>query len=201
MEMRPFAVLSKCVHCRERQAPALTQIMTGLPSERTMARAGFFFSHIGTYMFGPFHVKVGRKQFMRYGLLFNSLATRAAHIEVCESLDTSSFINALRRFQARRGQVQYISSDNGFNFVAAEKELREGLKRMQEGKIHDLLLKKLITWESNSPGASSHGGVWKRQIRTIRKALNAFLTEQTLTHESLCTLFCCEVEAILNSTP
>ena len=44
------------------------------------------------------------------------------------------------------------------------------------------------------------GGVWERQIRTIRKVLNAVLREQTLTDESLRTLLC-EVEAVLNSKP
>jgi len=42
---------------------------------------------------------------------------RAIHIEIAHSLDTSSFINALRRFIARRGRPKHIFSDNGGNFV------------------------------------------------------------------------------------
>ena len=49
---------------------------------------------------------------------------RAIHIEVSHTLDTSSFINALRRFIARRGAVIEIRSDNAKNFVGAEKELQ-----------------------------------------------------------------------------
>ena len=44
------------------------------------------------------------------------------------------------------------------------------------------------------------GGVWERQIRTIRKLMCSILKEQTSTDESLVTLFC-EVEAIINSRP
>ena len=141
-----------------------------------------------------------RKQLKRYAVLFSCLSSRAVHIEVCESLDTSSFINALRRFQARRGPVTYIRSDNGTNFVAAEKELREELKRLREKGVHEFMLKEGITWVFNPPGASSHGGVWERQVRSIRKILSALLREQTMTDESLRTLLC-EVESILNSTP
>ena len=91
------------------------------------------------YLFGPFYVKTGRKQQKRYGVLFTCLASRAVHIEICESLDTSSFINALRRFQARRGQVTYIRSDNGTNFVGAERELREELQKLQRIRYTDSL--------------------------------------------------------------
>ena len=96
-------VLSKCVRCRKLQSPPLTQIMANLPAERTTANRSAF-SQVGTDFFGPFYVKMGRrKQLKRYAVLFSCLSSRAVHIEVCESLDTSSFIDALRRFQARGG--------------------------------------------------------------------------------------------------
>ena len=39
-------------------------------------------------------------------------------------MDTDSFIQALRRFIARRGVVRSISLDNGTNFVGASNELK-----------------------------------------------------------------------------
>ena len=38
---------------------------------------------------------------------------RAVHIEIVHSMDTESFINALRRFIDRRGRPEEIRSDNG----------------------------------------------------------------------------------------
>ena len=93
---------------------------------------------------------------------------------------------------------KFVNDLIGKNY--AEKELREELKRLQEKKVREFLLKEGITWIFNPPGASSHDGVWEIQIRSIRKILNGLLREQTLTEESLRTLLC-EVESILNSTP
>ena len=41
-------------------------------------------------------------------MVFTCLSSRAVHIEVADSLDTSSCISALRRFLARRGIVKEI---------------------------------------------------------------------------------------------
>ena len=44
------------------------------------------------------------------------------------------------------------------------------------------------------------GGIWERQIRTVRKVLNVILREQIVDDECLSTLFC-EVESIVNGRP
>lgn len=47
-------------------------------------------------------------------------------------LDTDSCINAICRFVCHRGQVSHLRSDNGTNFIGAEKGLREALESQQE---------------------------------------------------------------------
>ena len=59
-----------------------------------------------------------------YGAICTCLAVRAVHLEISYTLDTDSFMLALRRFIARRGQVKEIRSDHGTNPTGAEKELR-----------------------------------------------------------------------------
>ena len=56
------------------------------------------FTNVGVDYFGPFYVRQGRSNVKRFGCLFTCLVVRAVHIEVVNSLDTDSFINALRRF-------------------------------------------------------------------------------------------------------
>ena len=55
--------------------------------------------------------------------MFTCLITRAVHIEVVLSFDTSSCVMGVERFIARRGTPTTIMSDNGTNFVGAQKEL------------------------------------------------------------------------------
>ena len=59
-----------------------------------------------------------------------------------------------------------------------------------------------INWEKNVPVSSHMGGVWERQIRTVRSVLTSILKSHTrlLDNESFCTLIA-EVEAIVNSRP
>ena len=105
------------------------------------------------------------------------------------------------RFCAKRGVPEKSRSDNGTNFVAGEKELREAMRSWNnDGKVKAHLLQKEIKWEFNPPAASHMGGIWERQIRSVRKVLNIILREQTLDDERLSTLFC-EVESIVNGRP
>ena len=142
----------------------------------------------------------GQTEVKRYGCIFTCLLTRHVHIEVTHSLDTSSFLNALRRFIARRGNPLKVRSDNGTNFVSGEKEIRLAIKEWNHQQINQFLLQHNVQWIFNPPGGSHHGGVWERCIRSVRKLLAAILREQTLDDESLLTLMC-EIEYIINGRP
>ncbi len=96
--------------------------MASLPEDRLLPDK-LPITNVGVDYFRSFDVKRGRSTVKRYGVLFTCLTIRAVHIEVADSLDTDSCINALRRFISRRGQVSVMRSDNGTNFVGAEREL------------------------------------------------------------------------------
>lgn len=192
-------VLTKCFICRRLSASPAYQKMADLPHNRITPDEPPF-SRVGLDCFGPFEVKRGRAVVKRYGLIFTCLAMQAIHLEVLSSLDTDSFINGFRRFVARRGQVLEIRSDNGTNFVGAERELRKAIENLNHNLINDVLLQKGVKWVFNPPAASHHGGAWERLIRSVRKVLNSILKTQTLDEESLVTVFC-EAEAIVNGRP
>ncbi|XP_071094883.1 uncharacterized protein [Haliotis cracherodii] len=193
-------VLKDCVKCKRLQGKRSHQKMANLPEDRvTPGKPPFV--HTGVDCFGPFLIKRGRSEVKRYGCIFTCLTTRAIHLEKLDSMDTDSFINALRRFEARRGVPDIVRSDNGTNFRGAQNELREAIRAWNHHEIQEHMLQKEIQWMFNPPSASHMGGVWERQIRTVRKVLNALLYQQHGLHdEGLSTLFC-EVEAIVNSRP
>ncbi|XP_067036324.1 uncharacterized protein [Acropora muricata] len=193
-------VLSKCLSCRRRQRPLCEQKMADLPADRITPDKPPFTS-VGVDCFGPLQVRRGRSLVKRHGVIFTCMTIRAVHLEVAYSLDTDSFLMALQRFIARRGQVNIIRSDNATNFTSGERELRESINAWNQSKIHDTLLQKNIKWIFNPPSDSHHfGGVWERCIRTARKRLQALLQMQTIDDESLSTLLC-EVESIMNGRP
>ena len=193
-------LISSCVTCRRNRAPPQDQKMADLPPDRLTPAPPFIY--VGVDFFGPYVTKEGRKERKRYGALFTCLVSRAVHIEVANSLETDSFLNALRRFITRRGPVHEIRSDNGTNFVGATRELREAMDEMNHNEITEKLRQRQIDWKFNPPAASHMGGVWERQIRTTRRILNTLLREHgnRLDDESLHTLMY-EVESIINSRP
>ena len=83
---------------------------------------------------------------------------RAVHIEKLDSLEADSFINGFVRFCARGGVPEKVRSDNGTNYVARERELREAMQSWKDdGKVKAPLLPKEIKWEFNPPAASHMG--------------------------------------------
>ena len=194
-------LLRNCVTCRKVNGRPGVQLMSELPVTRIDGDVPPF-THTGLDCFGPFAVSLGRKSYKRYGVIFTCMSSRAVHIEVASNLSTDSFINSLRRFICRRGNVRTITCDNGTNFVGAAKELRDALKDWNSSQIAEILKQRNIEWYFNTPTASHHGGAFEREIRSVRKTLASMLATQPvkLNDDELCTLLC-EVEAILNNRP
>ena len=188
-----------CVTCRKLRGKMGVQIMADLPKDMLQEAAPLTYCAVDR--FGPFKIKVKRSQVKRYGAMFTCLATRAVHKEVSHSMTTDSFIQALRRLIARRGNVRQIGSDNGPNLVRAKQELLHAFNEMEHTKIHGFLQNNNADWikrKRNPPAASHISGIWDRKIRSARGILASLL--QTHGHsfdeESLQTLM-----AVINSRP
>ena len=69
------------------------------------------------------------------GCIFVCFNSRAVHIEDVSSLETDTYILALRRFTSVRGCPKEIWSDNGTNFTGAERELRRSVRKLNEKQI------------------------------------------------------------------
>lgn len=192
-------IITDCVVCKRQRGRVGEQKMADLPLERILPDKSPF-TNVGVDYFGPIEIKRGRSLVKRYGVIFTCMASRAVHLEVAYTLDTDSCIHALRRFICRRGQVLSLRSDNGTNFIGAERELRESLNALNQDKIQTAMLQKGIKWYFNPPAGSHHGGVWERLILMVRNVLHSVLSQQVLDAEGLQTLIC-EVEAILNDRP
>ncbi len=192
--------IRQCVVCRRLRRPVEGQKMSDLPSERMEPSPPF--TYCGMDCFGPFLTKKGRKEHKRYGLLFTCFCSCAIHVEMLDDLSTDAFINGLRCFIALRGSVRQIKCDQGTNFVGAKNELNAALQEVDAERLATFLAGKQCNFVLNAPHASHAGGVWERQIRTVRNVLNSTLSLSPgrLNDTSLRTLLY-EVAAIVNSRP
>lgn len=164
-------IIKNCPICRRNNAKPVPPMMANLPASRLQAFAPSFYN-TGVDYFGPMYVKQGRSTVKRYGCLFTCLVTRCIHLEVAHSLDADSFIMALRRMIARRGKPKNIFSDNGTNFVGAERELAESLQELDQERITDLMTQEDIHWYFNPPASPHFGGVWEsRACQISQKSL------------------------------
>lgn len=194
------SIIFNCINCRRIRSKPVEQIMGQLPEERTEPSPPF--THIGMDVFGHFIVKDRRSEIKRWGIVFTCTYSRGIHIELLDDLTTDSFLQALRRFQAIRGQVKTILCDNGTNFIGGRNQLIKDLVSMDDSQLKAYLLDNKIEFKTNTPSASHQGGLWERQIRTIRSILNAMSTRYSgrLTTESLRTAFM-EITGAINNRP
>jgi hypothetical protein len=173
-----YHVVSKEIHsfvtCKKLRGRPLKQRMADLPADRLDVGAPF--TNVGFDVFGPWEVHTrktrgGAAKSKRWELVFVlvfylafcwGLASRAIHIELLESMDTSAFICALRRFFALRGQAAILRCDRGTNFIGGKSELEEAFKEMDLGKVQRFVTEQGCKWELNPPHASHFGGVWER---------------------------------------
>lgn len=192
--------IRQCVPCRRARRPPEEQRMADLPSDRIEPSPPF--TYCGMDCFGPFYTKQGRKEYKRYGLLFTCLCSRAIHLEMLEDMTADAFINALRCFIAIRGAVRHIRSDQGSNFVGARNEMQRALKELDKERVAAYLADKQCDFLMNAPGASHAGGIWERQIRTVRSVLGSVLDGSAgrLDDASLRT-FLYEAMSIVNNRP
>ncbi|XP_031346951.1 uncharacterized protein LOC116173565 [Photinus pyralis] len=161
------------------------------------------FIHCGVDYAGPLSLKEGRGRGKRlvkgYISLFICLATKAVHLELVGDLTTDSFLGAVKRFVARRGHVTDFYSDNGTNFVGADREFQrvlhsQALKNQLNTVTHN------IKWHFIPPRAPHQGGLWEASIKLVKQNLKKVVGSANLTFEEMYTVLA-GIEACVNSRP
>ena len=120
------SITRQCITCRRQAVRPQPQLMGQLPLE--CVTPGCVFEKVGVDYAGPFHIKYGmvhKPTLVKACVcIFVSLAVKAVHLEAVSDLTSDAFIATLRRFVACRGHPSLIWSDNGTNFVGANRELK-----------------------------------------------------------------------------
>lgn len=142
---------------------------------------------------------IGLHSEKRWGIIYKCLTTQAVHLDLLHSMDMDSFLMSLRRLISRRKTPAELYSHQGTNFKAGEKELHESFHNMSSDLQH-LLAKQKIDFRFNPPAAPHFGGMWEREIKSVKTALYTVIGIQPISEKVLHTTLL-EVEAILNTKP
>ncbi|XP_061401555.1 uncharacterized protein LOC133337338 [Musca vetustissima] len=191
--------VKQCQECKIKKCVPVCPQMAKLPPSRLSAFCSPF-TYTGVDYFGPVMVTVGRHTEKRYGALFTCLTLRAVHIEVVNTLNTSSCIMAIRNFISRRGTPREFYSDNGTNFVSAEREFRVAVNEMDKNEFIRNFTTATTMWKFNPPSSPHMGGAWERLVRSVKTVLYNITPSRAPTEELLRSMLA-EVENIINSRP
>ncbi|NEV48945.1 hypothetical protein EUZ93_00095, partial [Wolbachia pipientis] len=161
-------IIHKCIRCRKANPKASWQLMGQLPMVRVSAARPFH--NTGVDYCGPFYtrdrIRRNSKKYKTYVAVFICMSVKAVHIELVEDLSADSFIAAAKRFIARRGKVANLYSDNGTNFVGAERELRQVFETNEfKNSVQEYAASEQMKWHF-IPARSPHfGGLWESAVR------------------------------------
>ncbi|XP_037024142.1 uncharacterized protein LOC119066029 [Bradysia coprophila] len=162
-----------------------------LPENRV--REAVPFEVTGVDLGGPLTLVNGKKAWF---VVFTCAVYRAIHLELITSLSTIGFIQALRRFIARRGRPEVIYTDNGTNFTGTE-----GLMdKLDWEEIAAQSEARRIRWIFNPPSAPWWGGWWEKIVGMVKQLVRKSLDRALLDYEEMSTALC-DFEQLINLRP
>ncbi|XP_070526042.1 uncharacterized protein [Cardiocondyla obscurior] len=155
--------IHQCVVCVRERAEASTQLMGNLPMTRVTPPPREF-SWCGLDYAGPVRVRAsagrGISTKKAYIALFICLSTRAVHLELVGDYSTPAFIGVFTHFCSCRGLPQSVFSDNGTNFIGADKELTAAYRAtLRDPNFLNQTASDKISWQFIPPAAPHVGGI------------------------------------------
>ncbi|GFY62822.1 integrase catalytic domain-containing protein [Trichonephila inaurata madagascariensis] len=118
------------------------------------------------------------------------------HLELVTSISTECFIQALRRFTARRGRTSIVYSNKETNFVGVS----AGLKKVDWEKVVSQETLNPITWKFIPPTATWCGRWWEQLIHSVKNLIVRVFGQASVNYEELLTILC-DIDAIINCRP
>ncbi|XP_067622419.1 uncharacterized protein [Eurosta solidaginis] len=178
--------------------------MGQLPSSRV--NSARLFQHTGVDYAGPFTLKERRGRtpttYKAYVPLFICSATSYIHLELVTDYTAEAFIAAYKRFSGIYDVSKTLTSDQGTNFIGADKELKQlfSSASSEMSRLSHLLSKDGTQWRFNPPSAPNFGGHWEAGVKSMKHHLKRVMKSYLFSFEEFTTALR-QIQAVLNSRP
>lgn len=193
-------IIRSCTKCRLLDAERLSQLMAPIPSFRTRASPPWYFTMVD--LFGPIKVRgfVKRRTLRKtWAVIFTCLYTRAVWAYLAESYDTNSFLNVIRKHEARNGSAAVYYADLGSQIKGADKTMQEAIRNLDKKALLKFSAKNNTTFKFGIPLHSAGQGPVERLIKEMKRCIK-IISEGTGTFAETETMLF-EASYMVNSRP
>lgn len=191
-------IINHCVICRRLNAkPFVAPLPPPLPPTRLSDLPPF--THTGVDYAGPLYLKERgcKDAYKSYIALFTCASSRALHLELVPSMNSTSFKNGLIRFISIWGAPRYMISDNAKSFRKSAEDLNSIITR---SPTKEYLEDKRIIWLFYLEKSPWWGGFIERLVGSVKSPLRKILYRTFLSFDEMSTLIK-EIQSIINSRP
>ncbi len=196
-------VKKTCIPCRKVSGRAPTQIVPPLPAQRLAVNQPPF-SHVAIDGLG--HIFIApedkrKKPEKVWVLVISCMTTRGINLELLESNDAESFVQAMRRHFAEYGKARSVRLDN----FPSHKKMATLFDQLNKGKTVNIRARSKrkaegIYWSWSARYQPSTNGVIERAVKSVKEILLKELDKTLLDRVQLTTLLK-EVKQVINSRP
>ena len=192
-------VLKHCVWCKRQNARTIKTNVNAYKEFRVNPDS-IPFRDIMLDHIGPFSVKNSGKTEKVWVLIITCLYSRAVSLNICLSLDTSSFLRAFQMHILRYSLPKLVLGDPGSSIVSGVNVVIDFLndfatrKYLEENGIHQ------VKFQTYPSGASWLGGMVETMVKQCKKLLNASIHRRLLSYSDF-EYTVLESECLVNKRP
>ena len=193
--------IHRCPKCKRTNGlPYRQPEFAPFPRKRVSESAAF--TYVGIDLAGPLYYLERSKLLKAWIFVYTCYSCRGLRVELLPEITTETVLLTLRKLFARNGVPKEIHADNTPQFVLTSQVQKKAWRDRvtHNEKVLSFLAEQGVTFRHSIPLAPHQGGVFERQMQTVKRCLRKVLGRSTLTWQQLETLLA-ECEALTNSRP
>ena len=192
-------VIKHCVWCKRLNARTIKTNVNAYKEYRIDPDSIPFRDIMIDHM-GPFSIKTCDKVEKVWVLIATCLFSRAVSLNICMSLDTSSFLRAFQMHVLKCGLPKLILSDPGSSIVSGVNVIVDFLNDFETKNYLEANGISKVKFETYPSGASWLGGLVETMVKQCKKLLNTSIHKRILDYQDF-EYVILETECLINKRP